>query len=204
MRSMGIGDGSRIVVYDSSGMFSAARVWWTFRVMGFDDVTVLNGGLPKWKREGLPLESGEPTPRSTRHFTSRRNADLVRDVYDMKAIIKDRSADIVDARSAERFAGRAPEPRPGVRPGHIPGSLNVPYGKLLHTDSTLKSKAELEKLFARAGVDLSKPIVTSCGSGITASILALALAEIGHRRTAVYDGSWSEGGADQSLPVETS
>jgi thiosulfate/3-mercaptopyruvate sulfurtransferase len=204
MRSMGIGDGSRIVVYDSSGMFSAARVWWTFRVMGFDDVTVLNGGLPKWKREGLPLESGEPTPRSTRHFTSRRNADLVRDVYDMKAIIKDRSADIVDARSAERFAGRAPEPRPGVRPGHIPGSLNVPFGKLLNTDGTLKSKAELEKLFARAGVDLSKPIVTSCGSGITASVLALALAEIGHRRTAVYDGSWSEWGADQSLPVETS
>jgi len=204
MRSMGIGDGSRIVVYDSSGMFSAARVWWTFRVMGFDDVSVLNGGLPKWKQEGRALESGEPRPRSTRHFTSRRNADLIRDVYDMKAIIKDRSADIIDARSAERFAGRAPEPRPGVRPGHIPGSLNLPYGKLLNADGTLKSKPEIEKLFARAGVDLSKPIVASCGSGITASILALALAEIGHRRTAVYDGSWSEWGADQSLPVETS
>jgi len=204
MRSMGIGDGSRIVIYDSSGMFSAARVWWTFRVMGFDDVSVLNGGLPKWKQEGRPLESGEPRPRSTRHFTSRRNADLIRDVYDMKAIIKDRSADIIDARSAERFAGRAPEPRPGVRPGHIPGSLNLPYGKLLNADGTLKSKPEIEKLFARAGVDLSKPIVASCGSGITASILALALAEIGHRRTAVYDGSWSEWGADQSLPVETS
>jgi len=122
----------------------------------------------------------------------------------MKAIIKDRSADIIDARSAERFAGRAPEPRPGVRPGHIPGSLNLPYGKLLNADGTLKSKPEIEKLFARAGVDLSKPIVASCGSGITASILALALAEIGHRRTAVYDGSWSEWGADQSLPVETS
>jgi thiosulfate/3-mercaptopyruvate sulfurtransferase len=203
MRSMGIGDGSRIVVYDTSGMFSAARVWWTFRVMGFDDVTVLNGGLPKWKREGLPLESGEPAPRSTRHFTSRRNADLVRDVYDMKSIIKDHSAEILDARSADRFAGKVAEPRPGVRSGHIPGSLNVPYGKLVNADGTLKSKSELERVFARAGVDLGKPVVTSCGSGITASVLALALAELGHRRTAVYDGSWSEWGADQSLPVET-
>jgi len=202
MRSMGIGDGSRVVVYDTSGMFSAARVWWTFRVMGFDDVTVLNGGLPKWKREGLPLESGEPTPRSTRHFTSRRNADLVRDVYDMKSIIKDHSAEIIDSRSADRFAGKVAEPRPGVRSGHIPGSLNVPYGKLVNADGTLKSKPELERVFARAGVDLGKPVVASCGSGITASVLALALAEIGHRRTAVYDGSWSEWGADQSLPVE--
>jgi len=203
MRSMGIGDGSRIVVYDSSGMFSAARVWWTFRVMGFDDVTVLNGGLPKWKREGLPLETGEPALRSTRHFTSRRNADLVRDIYDMKSIIKDHSAEIVDARSADRFAGKVAEPRPGVRSGHIPGSINVPYGKLVNADGTLKSKAELERVFARAGVELGKPVVASCGSGITASLLALALAEIGHRRTAVYDGSWSEWGADQSLPVET-
>jgi thiosulfate/3-mercaptopyruvate sulfurtransferase len=203
MRSMGIGDGSRIVVYDTSGMFSAARVWWTFRVMGFDDVTVLNGGLPKWKREGLPIESREPAPRSTRHFTSRRNADLVRDVYDMKSIIKDHSAEIVDSRSADRFAGKVAEPRPGVRSGRIPGSINVPYGKLVNADGTLKSKLELERVFARAGVDLGKPIVTSCGSGITASLLALALAEIGHRRTAVYDGSWSEWGADQSLPVET-
>jgi thiosulfate/3-mercaptopyruvate sulfurtransferase len=203
MRSMGIGDGSRIVVYDTSGMFSAARVWWTFRVMGFDDVTVLNGGLPKWKREGLPLESGEPTPRSTRHFTSRRNADLVRDVYDMKSIIKDHSAEIIDSRSADRFAGKVAEPRPGVRSGRIPGSINVPYGKLVNADGTLKSKPELARVFARAGVDLGMPIVTSCGSGITASVLALALAEIGHRRTAVYDGSWSEWGADQSLPVES-
>jgi thiosulfate/3-mercaptopyruvate sulfurtransferase len=203
MRSMGIGDGSRIVVYDSTGIFSAARVWWTFRVMGVEDVTVLNGGLPKWKREGLPLEGGEPRLRSTRHFTSRRNADLVRDVTDMKALLKDHSAEIVDARSAERFAGRAAEPRPGLRSGHIPGAYNLPYGRLLQQDGTLKSPAELEALFAKAGVDLSKPVVTVCGSGITASVLALALAEIGHRRTAVYDGSWSEWGADQSLPIET-
>jgi thiosulfate/3-mercaptopyruvate sulfurtransferase len=202
MRSMGIGDGARIVVYDSKGMFSAPRVWWTFRVMGHDDVTVLNGGLPKWKREGLPLESGEPRLRSTRHFTSRRNADLVRDVSDIKALLRDRSAEIVDARSADRFEGRAPEPRAGLRSGHIPGAHNVPYGKLLNQDGTLKSSAELEAAFAEAGVDLTKPVVTSCGSGITASLLALALANIGHRRTAVYDGSWAEWGADQSLPVE--
>ena len=203
MRALGIGDGSRIVVYDFSGILSAARVWWTFRVMGVEDVTVLNGGLPKWKREGLPLESGEPRLRSARHFTSRRNADLVRDVYDMKALLKDHSAEIVDARAVERFAGRAPEPRPGLRSGHIPGAHNVPYGKVLKPDGTLKSPTELETLFNQAGVDLTRPVVTSCGSGITASVLALALAEIGHRRTAVYDGSWSEWGADQSLPIET-
>jgi thiosulfate/3-mercaptopyruvate sulfurtransferase len=203
MRSMGIGDGSRIVVYDAAGIYSAARVWWTFRVMGVEDVTVLNGGLPKWKREGLPLESGEPRLRSARHFTSRRNADLVRDVSDMKALIKDRSAEIVDARSAERFFGHAQEPRAGLRSGHIPGAHNLPYARLFRQDGTLKSPAQIEALFSEAGVDLSKPVVASCGSGITASVLALALAEIGHRRTAVYDGSWSEWGADHSLPIET-
>jgi thiosulfate/3-mercaptopyruvate sulfurtransferase len=203
MRSMGIGDGSRIVVYDSRGLFSAARVWWTFRVMGVDDVTVLNGGLPKWKREGRPLESGEPRPRTPRHFTVRRNADLVRDAADIKTVLKDKSAEIVDARSAERFAGKVPEPRPGLRSGHVPGAHNLPFAKLLNQDGTLKSPREIERLFEDAGVDLSKPVVTSCGSGITASVLALGLAQIGHRRIAVYDGSWSEWGADQSLPIET-
>jgi thiosulfate/3-mercaptopyruvate sulfurtransferase len=203
MRSMGIGDGSRIVIYDSSGLFSAARVWWTFRVMGVDDVSVLNGGLPKWKKEGRPVESGAPVGRTTRHFTARRNADLVRDVSDIKKLVKDKSAEIVDARAPERFAGNAPELRPGLRSGHIPGAHNLPYGKLLNKDGTLKSAPELERLFADAGVDLSKPVVTSCGSGITASVLALALAQLGHRKTSVYDGSWSEWGADQSLPIET-
>jgi len=203
MRSMGVGDGSRIVVYDSSGLFSAARVWWTFRVMGVDDVSVLNGGLPKWKREGRPLESGPPRSRTTRHFTARRNLDLVRDVSDVKALLKDKSAELVDARAPERFSGQAPEPRPGLRSGHIPGAHNVPFGKLLNKDGTFKSAPELERLFEEAGVDLSKPVVASCGSGITASVLALGLAEIGHRKTAVYDGSWSEWGADQNLPIET-
>jgi thiosulfate/3-mercaptopyruvate sulfurtransferase len=203
MRSMGVGDGSRIVVYDSSGLFSAARVWWTFRVMGVDDVSVLNGGLPKWKRERRPLESGPPRSRTTRHFTARRNLDLVRDVSDIKALLKDKSAEIVDARAADRFAGAAPEPRPGLRSGHIPGSHNLPYAKLLNKDGTLKAAPEIERLFEEAGVDLSKPVVASCGSGITASVLALGLAEIGHRRAAVYDGSWSEWGADQNLPIET-
>jgi len=203
MRSMGIGDGSRIVIYDSRGLFSAARVWWTFRVMGVDDVSVLNGGLPKWKAEGRPIDSGKPVSRTTRHFTARRNADLVRDASDIKALLKDRSAEIVDARAAERFAGNAPEPRPGLRSGHIPGSHNLPYAKLLNKDGTLKSAPELERLFAEAGVDLSKPVVASCGSGITASVLALGLAQIGHRKTAVYDGSWSEWGADKTLPIET-
>ena len=203
MRSMGIGDGSRIVVYDSAGLFSAARVWWTFRVMGVDDVSVLNGGLPKWKREGRPLESGPPRSRTARHFTARRNLDLVRDASDIKALLKDRSAEIVDARAADRFTGKAPEPRPGLRSGHIPGSHNLPYAKLLNKDGTFKTGPEIERLFEEAGVDLTKPVVASCGSGITASVLALGLAEIGHRRVAVYDGSWSEWGADQNLPIET-
>ncbi|MGV1014564.1 MAG: 3-mercaptopyruvate sulfurtransferase [Methyloceanibacter sp.] len=203
MRSMGIGDGSRIVVYDRHGIFSAARVWWTFRVMGVDDVSVLNGGLPKWKREGRPVESGEPPLRTTRHFTARRNADLVRDLSDVKALLKDGSAELVDARPADRFSGKAPEPRPGLRAGHIPGAHNVPFATLLTAEGTLKSPRELEELFRKAGVDLQKPVVTSCGSGISAGLAALALTELGHRRTAVYDGSWAEWGADQSLPIET-
>ncbi len=203
MRSMGIGDGSRIVVYDSKGLYSAARVWWTFRVMGVEDVSVLNGGLPKWKREKRPLESGEPRSRTTRHFTARRNADLVRDLADMKAVVKDKSAEIVDARAPDRFAGRVAEPRPGLRSGHIPGAHNLSYGRLIKKDGTLKTAPELEKLFDEAGVDLSKPVVTSCGSGITASVLALALAVIGHRRSSVYDGAWAEWGADKTLPIET-
>ena len=204
MRRMGIGDGQRVVVYDRQGMFSAPRVWWTFRVMGAQDVSVLNGGLPKWKAEGRSLMMGEPTPRTTRHFTARHNLDLVRDVDDVKAIINEKSADIVDGRSAERFAGKAEEPREGLRAGHMPGALNVPYADVLNGDGTLKLPEELQQMFNAAGLDPHKPVVTTCGSGITACVLALALSEAGHRRTSVYDGSWAEWGSDPSLPVETS
>ncbi len=203
MRRMGISDGQRIVVYDRHGMFSAPRVWWTFRVMGTDDVSVLNGGLPKWKSEGRRLMMGEPNARTPRHFTSRHNLDLVRDVEDMKSLIQDKSAHIVDARSPERFAGTAPEPRQDLRSGHMPGALNVPYGHVVNGDGTLKSQDALKAVFEAAGVDPHKPVVTTCGSGITACVLALALAETGHRRTSVYDGSWAEWGADDSLPIET-
>ncbi|MGE0613260.1 MAG: 3-mercaptopyruvate sulfurtransferase [Hyphomicrobiales bacterium] len=203
MRDMGIGDGMDIVVYDSYGMFSAARVWWTFRVMGVETVRVLNGGLRKWKAEGRPLEDGPSPKRTARHFTARRNAELVRDRDEVLAYSNGGGAQIVDARSAARFAGKAPEPRPGLRSGHIPGSFNVPYDLLLQPDGGFKPARELQKVFEQAGVDVSKPVVNTCGSGVTASILSLALAMIGNRNAAVYDGSWSEWGADDKLPVVT-
>lgn len=201
MRRMGVGDGLRIVIYDSAGMFSAARVWWTFRVMGARDVAVLNGGLPKWKAEGRPVEDMPPLARSERHFTARRNGALVRDRDDVLAIANGGSDQIVDARSAGRFTGTAPEPRPGLRSGHIPGSKNVPYDILLNPDGTFKSAAQIEAIFQGAGVDVTKPVVTTCGTGVTASIVSLALAIIGQPDTAVYDGSWTEWGADESLPI---
>lgn len=201
MRKMGIGDGMRIIIYDAHGMFSAARVWWTFRAMGTEDVAVLNGGLAKWKARGLPLEDGPPASRMPRHFTSRRNAELIRDRDAISKIMDDGSEQIVDARAADRFRGEAPEPREGLRSGHIPGSLNLPYPDLLNADGTLKPAAELKRIFEKVGVDLSKPVANTCGSGVTASILALALAICGHRHVSVYDGSWSEWGADKSLPI---
>ncbi len=203
MKRMGIGDGMRIVVYDSVGMFSAARVWWTFRVMGHEDVAVLNGGLPKWKAEGRPVTSEPTPPRSQRHFTPRLNASLVRDLQDVKRIIESGSAQIADARSPGRFAGAEPEPRPGLRSGHIPGSRNVPYSRLLNPDGTLKSPPELHRVFTEAGIDPMKPVVTTCGSGVTAAILSLGLALIGQPDSGLYDGSWSEWGReDAGTPVE--
>ncbi len=201
MRKMGVGDGFRVVVYDTAGMFSAARVWWTFRVMGARDVAVLNGGLPKWKSEGRPLEDMAPRARSERHFTARRNAALIRDRGDILSIIDSGSDQIIDARAAARFEGTAPEPRPGLRSGHIPGSKNLPYNVLLNPDGTFKSASQIEEIFKNAGIDATKPIVTSCGSGVTASVLSLALAIIGQPDSAVYDGSWSEWGADENLPI---
>lgn len=203
MKKMGVGDGTRIVVYDSVGMYSACRAWWTFRVMGHEDVAVLDGGLKKWLAEGRAVEDGPPPKRSERHYTPRFNAELVRDLDDIKALVAARDCQLVDARPAARFEGTEPEPRPGVRSGHIPGSRNVPYSALINDNGTFKSKDELMAVFKSAGIDPHKDVVTTCGSGVTASILALALAVLGQTNAPVYDGSWAEWGANADLPVST-
>ena len=203
VKKLGVGDGARVVVYDSEGLYSAARAWWMFRIMGHDDVAVLNGGLKKWKAEGRPLQDGEPPRRTPRHFTPRFHAELVRDAAEVRALIGSPAAQIVDARSAGRFEGRDADPRPGLRQGHIPGSRNVPYATLLNADGTLRPAAELAAAFAKAGVEVERPVVATCGSGVTAGIVALALAVLGRPDAAVYDGSWVEWGADRSLPFAT-
>ena len=204
MKKLGVGDGMRIVIYDTYGLFSAARVWWTFRAMGHQDVAVLNGGLKKWKAEGRPLEDGQPLPRTARHFTPLLNNSLVRDLDDMKSYVAKRDMQIVDARPKGRFEGTEAEPRPGLRQGHIPGSKNVPSQSIVNADGTLKSKPELEQIFKAAGIDPLAPVVTTCGSGVTASMLAFALSVIGQTDAGVYDGSWAEWGQQSlSTPVET-
>jgi thiosulfate/3-mercaptopyruvate sulfurtransferase len=202
MRAMGIGDGHQVVVYDGAGLFSAARVWWTFRLMGKTDVAVLDGGLPKWLAEGREVEDMLPVLRD-RHITVSRQNHLVKDVTQVAHAAKLREAEIIDARSAARFKGEAPEPRAGLRSGHIPGAKNVPYGTLLNADGTMKSPADLRATFEAAGVNLAKPAITSCGSGVTAAVLSLALERIGHRNHALYDGSWAEWGMYDDLAVET-
>jgi thiosulfate/3-mercaptopyruvate sulfurtransferase len=202
MRAMGVGDGHQVVVYDGSGLFSAARVWWLFRLMGKTDVAVLDGGFPKWQAEGREVEDMPPVLRD-RHMTVSRQNHLVKDVTQVAHAAKLREAGIVDARGPARFAGAAPEPRPGLRAGHIPGSRNVHYATLLNADGTMKPVAALREVFQAAGVDLSRPVITSCGSGITAAILSLALERMGHRDHALYDGSWAEWGMYEDLGVET-
>ncbi len=202
MRAMGVGDGHQVVVYDGAGLLSAARVWWLFRLMGHDDVAVLDGGLPKWQAEGRPLEDLPPVIRD-RHMVVRRQNHLVRDVTQVARAAKLGDHEIVDARSAGRFAGEAPEPREGLRSGHIPGSKNLPFAELLNSDATMKDIPGLRAAFAAAGVDLSKPVISTCGSGVTACIIDLALERLGHRHHAVYDGSWAEWGMYNDLKVET-
>jgi thiosulfate/3-mercaptopyruvate sulfurtransferase len=200
LRAMGVGDGHQVVVYDGAGLFSAARVWWNFRLMGKTDIAVLDGGMPKWLAEGRATEDMPPMMRD-RHMTVQRQAHLVKDVTQVAAASKLGNHQIIDARSAERFAGSAPEPREGLRAGHIPNSKNVPFQAVLNPDKTMKSPARLSEVFADAGVDLTKPAITTCGSGVTAAILNLALERIGKRDHALYDGSWSEWGMYGDLKV---
>lgn len=202
LRAMGVGDGHQIVIYDGAGLLSAARVWWLFRLMGQGNVAVLDGGLPKWQAEGHPVEDMPPVIRD-RHMTVRLQNHLVRDVTQVSAASKLEDHVIVDARSAARFRGDAPEPREGLRAGHIPGARNVPYTNLLNADMTLKDANTCRTIFEAAGVDLNKPTITSCGSGVTAAILALALERMGHTQWSLYDGSWTEWGMFPTVPVAT-
>ncbi len=202
MRAMGVGDGHQVVVYDGMGLFSAARVWWNFRLMGKQDVAVLDGGFPKWVAEGREVEDLPPVVRD-RHMTVQRQAGLVKDVTQVAQVSKLGTAEIIDARSAPRFRGEAPEPRPGLRAGHIPGAKNVPYTEVLNPDGTMKWGDALRAAFTNAGVDLSRPAITSCGSGVTAAILSLALERLGHRNHSLYDGSWAEWGMYDDLKVAT-
>ena len=203
VRRLGLGDGVRIVVYDATGVGSAARVWWMFRLFGHSDVAVLDGGLPKWVAENRPTESGEPNVQE-RHFTARTNSLLVRDVDQIRSNIDSGREQVLDARSRGRFAGTEAEPRKGLRGGHMPGALNQPFLELYDADSkTMKPAGDIVALYKAAGVDFSKPVVTTCGSGVTACNLALGLFLLGKEDVAVYDGSWTEWGGREDTPIDT-
>lgn len=202
MARLGISNGHHVVVYDNSGMQTSPRVWWTLRVFGHRAVSVLDGGLRKWRAEGRPVETGEPAVEPAA-YSARRDPSMVRSLQEVAANLESRAEQVLDARSAGRFAGTEPEPRPRCRPGHIPGSLNLPSATLVDpATATFRTGADLEGMFAAAGVDLAAPVVTSCGSGVTACVLAFGLHLLGKDDVAVYDGSWTEwGGGD--MPVET-
>jgi len=203
VRKLGLGDGVRIVVYDQRGIMSAPRVWWTFRFFGHEDVAVLDGGLPKWLHENRPVEEG-PVRVGERHFTPRVNSLMPRDREQMHANQERRREQVLDARSAGRFAGNDPEPRAGLRGGHIPGSLSLPFTDLLERETqTMLPPEQLRERFTAAGVDMARPVVTTCGSGITAAVLALGLHLAGHDDVALYDGSWTDWGQPGDTPVET-
>jgi len=200
--ALGVGDGTMIVIYDGIGLYGAARVWWTFRTFGAEQVFVLDGGMPKWKAENLPLETGAAKPHARKTFTPKFNRALVASIDDVQKVLLDKTAQVVDARAADRFRGEVPEPRAGLRGGHMPGSFNVPFGQVLQ-DGRLAAPDKIVAAFRQAGVDLDKPVVTSCGSGVTASILSFAIDALGKQPSRVYDGSWSEWGARPDTPVVT-
>ncbi len=202
VRKLGLGDGVRIVCYDSNRFSASARAWWMFRMFGHDDVVVLDGGLGKWRADGHPVDDQPVTP-SERHFTARQNNLLLRELDQIRAHVVNPNEQLIDARSSGRFQGKEAEPRPGQRAGHIPHSLNVPYTDLIAPDGTLLPSAKLQTRFAEAGVDPRQPIATTCGSGVTACTLALALYQLGMPEVAVYDGSWTEWGGRSDTPIET-
>jgi len=201
MSALGLSDTSKVVIYDGAGLFSAPRLWWMLRVFGFNNAAILDGGLPAWKAEGHPLESGPAQPRKG-EFTARFNPSLVADLGKVRAALDARSHMVLDARSADRFFGRAPEPRPGLACGHMPGAKNLPSTDLV-AQGRLKDPAALKQALSALGVDGKTPVITSCGSGVSAAIITLAMVRVGLPIGALYDGSWTEWGGNPSLPVAT-
>ncbi len=202
MRKLGLGNHDRIVIYDSGGVQAAVRAFWMFRIFGHDDVRILDGGFGKWLSEGQPVEAGAPEEK-TGHFSAQRRQDMLATKADVAHAIREGSGEILDARGGPRFSGREAEPRPGLRGGHMPGAKNIPYGNFYKADGTFIDEAGLQALFEEAGVDLTKPLITTCGSGVTACILELGLKLIGKSDVRVYDGSWVEWASDPETPVVT-
>lgn len=202
MQALGLGDGSRIVVYDNSPLKSAARAWWMLKVFGAHEVAILDGGFAKWQSEGRPVESGKPVVRH-RHFTAWQDKSLVRTLDQMLDNLKTKAEQVLDARPAGRFAGTDPEPRPGLRGGHMPGARSLPHGELFNADGTWKQGDELRAAFTQAGIDLDRPVTTTCGSGVTAAVLAFGMHLLGKKDVGLYDGSWTEWGAQSNTPVVT-